>query len=126
MNMVIGLFYHRDLASRRKQIVESPISPSLFKNTIADAIGNINMESMRYGYACKVSSGSTLVSLLKANEAACLAFIAPTKTVKQVTDSELFNEFYGVNEDTGLLDALKETIVEYSTSEMVDAMIADL
>ncbi len=126
INEKVGIFFHRDICYRRKILVENIPPETAFSGTPAEAIKLIHSESSRYGYACRPSAVGGLTRIIEANEAANLAFVAPTKVVSFITDGALFNEFYAVKEDEGLLTELKKTLAEYSTPAMIDAMIADL
>lgn len=126
INEKVGIFFHRDICTRRKVLVENIPVETAFSGTPAEALKLIHKESSRYGYACRPDDVGGLTRMIENNEVANLAFIAPTKVVRFITDGALFNEFYALKEDEGLLVELKKTLAEYSTSAMIDAMIADL
>ncbi len=118
----VGVFFNRQDCEHRMAVLDSCVE---YGSQIAESVKQISREASKYGFGCKVGDVGDLGHML-ASENTHLVFVAPTYIVDFITGGVRFNKHYALNVDTGVLDELKDKMKDYSTSEMVDAMIADL
>lgn len=124
INERVGIIFNRAMCEERQSIVGAN------SISVGSAISHndkvVMQEADKYGFGCRVGVVGDLFKMLEKNEVTHLAFAAPTTILNFITDGATFNEHYALQEDKGVLDMVKQALLEYSAPSEVDGMIADL